>query len=550
MQIKNLEKQIESFHNGSAYINLRKEYERLIATKNREIEMLKKARDDEHINGIKIRHIWMDFCEYQVREHERAQYKLLKEIERLERLIRELTRQRDEAIEGRREKIREWYDISAQLEEEKEKNKKLTAQINRDFENSSIPSSMKIGRKKIPNSREKTDRKPGGQPGHKGHPRKWHKATEVKKIETPREYLDEKKYRRTGNIIKKQVIALSISCVVTEYHAEEFIEIKTGHRVCAKFPDGCVNEVSYDGTVKALAFLLTNECNVSHAKTKQLIKEITYGQIDISEGMINNLCREFSKKTKSEQNKIYTELLTTPVMNTDFTNANVNGESAQVLICAAEDRPSKMFIAREKKGHEGIKGTIVDQYNGILVHDHDTTFYKYGNGHQECAQHNMRYIKGSIQNEENLTWSKSMHELFQEMLHYRNTISNGILDARQVANFERRYDEIIKIAEKEYEYNPPSKYYREGYNLYLRLKKYRENELLFLHDIRVPTNNSICERLARVYKRKQKQAIVMRSFDHLEYLCKCLSVLYSLRAESKNMYDQVTTIFNRNPILS
>ena len=35
-----------------------------------------------------------------------------------------------------------------------------------------IPSSKSIKRKKIANSREKTGRKPGGQPGHPGHRRK------------------------------------------------------------------------------------------------------------------------------------------------------------------------------------------------------------------------------------------------------------------------------------------------------------------------------------------------------------------------------------------
>lgn len=62
---------------------------------------------------------------------------------------------------------REFYRVGAELEEEKGLNQKLTAQVNLDFENSSIPSSQqKPGRKKIPNSRVKTDRKPGGQPGH------------------------------------------------------------------------------------------------------------------------------------------------------------------------------------------------------------------------------------------------------------------------------------------------------------------------------------------------------------------------------------------------
>ena len=52
-------------------------------------------------------------------------------------------------------------DPAARLEEEQGKNLKLRAQINRDYENSSIPSSKTIKRKKITNSREKSGRNPG-----------------------------------------------------------------------------------------------------------------------------------------------------------------------------------------------------------------------------------------------------------------------------------------------------------------------------------------------------------------------------------------------------
>lgn len=40
-----------------------------------------------------------------------------------------------------------------------------------------IPSSKTLRKKKITNSREKTGRKPGGQPGHKGHCRKKQEPT-------------------------------------------------------------------------------------------------------------------------------------------------------------------------------------------------------------------------------------------------------------------------------------------------------------------------------------------------------------------------------------
>ena len=67
----------------------------------------------------------------------------------------------------------------AQLEDEKAKNQKLLAQLHRDYENSSKPSSMTPNHKKISNNREKTDRKPGGQPGHPGHCRKKQEPTKV-----------------------------------------------------------------------------------------------------------------------------------------------------------------------------------------------------------------------------------------------------------------------------------------------------------------------------------------------------------------------------------
>ncbi len=49
--------------------------------------------------------------------------------------------------------------VAAQLEEERGKNKKLTAQLNKDFENSSIPSSkQKAGKKKKPTAVKKQGR--------------------------------------------------------------------------------------------------------------------------------------------------------------------------------------------------------------------------------------------------------------------------------------------------------------------------------------------------------------------------------------------------------
>lgn len=82
--------------------------------------------------------------------------------------------------------------------------------------------------------------------------------------------------------------------------------------------------------------------------------------------------------------------------------------------------------------------------------------------------------------------------------------------------------------------------------MYNRLRKYKENELLFLHDMQIPDNNDLCERLARLYKRNQKQATVFRSDASQIYICNGLSVVHDLKSEGKDLFKTMTEIFNRS----
>nr|WP_287082728.1 DUF6444 domain-containing protein [Blautia sp. LMAG:36] len=105
------------------------------------------------------------------------QKKAAQELQEMEKRALLAEKQRDDALDKVKELRLQFYETAARLEEEQGKNLKLRAQINRDYENSSIPSSKIIKRKKITNSRKKSGRKPGGQPGHKGHSRKKQEPT-------------------------------------------------------------------------------------------------------------------------------------------------------------------------------------------------------------------------------------------------------------------------------------------------------------------------------------------------------------------------------------
>ena len=549
LQYKNraLSRQVEEFKSGEKYVKMEADYKKLLRFHNQEMKRMKQELARAHSEIVTVRRYWGEVMDDLDKEHQAEVSRLLSKIKQLEKENLELAGQRDAAKDKLRERTQQYYDVAAQLEEERGKNKKLTAQLNKDFENSSIPSSkQKAGKKKIPNSREKTGKKQGGQPGHKGHPRKQHTPDVTYEIPAPAEYTDNPDYYETGKIIRKQKVSVILNAQIIEYTTKEYRNRKTGARVHAPFPEGYVNEVNYDGTVKALAFLLGNECGVSHGKIRRLLSELTNGEIEISDGMINGLCAEFSSKTDREKEEIIKKLMTSPVMNVDFTNASVNGKSAQVLVLASPSADAALYIGREKKGHKGVEGTPLENYAGTIVHDHDTTFYRYGTGHQECTQHDIRYLIGSIQNEPELEWNKQMLELFRKMLHYRNSLSeNEDLSPSMVSEFEAEYDRILETAQKEYADEPPGDYYREGYNMFLRLRKYKENELLFLHDKRVPANNSLCERLARVYKRKQKQAVTLRSQENLCYICDSLSIVYLLRSNGENVYQKIAEIYGR-----
>ena len=134
-----------------------------------------------------------------------------------------------------------------------------------------------------------------------------------------------------------------------------------------------------------------------------------------------------------------------------------------------------------------------------------------------------------MDNEADRTWNKEMRSLIQEMIHYRNSLpEEATPDTEKVKEYEERYRAILRKEKEEYEYIPASEYYKDGYNLYLRMEEYMSNHILFLHDHRVPATNNESERLLRRYKRKQQQAASFRGFETIEYLCQSMSMLIDM----------------------
>ena len=428
----------------------------------------------------------------------------------------------------------ELYSVKKQLEEANETIAKLKAQMNRDHENSSLASSQKTFSKKIKNSREKTERKPGGQPGHAGHKRPHMEPTNpVIDLPVSADILNNPDFYPTNEFVTKQIADLEISVSVTEYRAQIFRSRSTGQRIHAPFPNGIVNEFNYGENAKALAFLLNNYCNVSIDKTSELIMGLSDGKIALSKGLINSLSKQFSTATVEERQKIYSMLLLAPSMHSDATPGKVNGKTVQVIVCANQDE--LLYFFREHKGHEGIKGTPVEEYQQILIHDHDITYYGYGSDHQECLAHILRYLQDSIDNEPDLTWNRKMKDFLSGTIH--EVKQDRILSEYKIIALEEEYDRILRIADTEYGLHPPHKYYPAGFNLFTRMRQYRDNHLLFLHHPEIEYTNNISERALRKFKRKFKQAVTFRSYNSVDDLCNCMGIIETRRLQGCDIFS-------------
>lgn len=496
------------------------------------------------------------FYEAEIKKHVNKEKQLQKQCDRFHQLwqsaVKELRSKGDVIeiliqLEDARKELdslrQENATLLSQVSELLDVNKHLKAQLNRDYENSSIPSSQKPNHKKIKNSRKPTNRKPGAQTGHAGHRRPHLEPTKTEYIPVPEQILSNPDYYLTGKNITKQYVDIEVSVNVTEYSTPEYRSRSTGKRGHAPFPTGIANELTYGSNVKALAFLLNNYCNVSLDKTQELIEGISKGKIILSKGLINGLCKEFSASTSEDRKHIFSRLLQAPVMYSDATNGRVNGKSTFVIVCANENE--MLYFFRDHKGHAGLKGTPVAEYQQILVHDHDKTYYNYGAEHQECLAHVLRYLQDSIDNEPDYTWNHLMKEFLSSMIHSVKDKRNTLTE-EEILFFEKQYDAILSTGTAEYAAMPPNRYYRDGYNLHKRMLEYRHNHLLFLRHPEIEYTDNISERALRKYKRKQKQAVTFRSTENVIYLCDAMSIIETNRLQGADIFQTARAAFNKS----
>lgn len=423
----------------------------------------------------------------------------------------------------------------------KDDNDRLKKIVNNNSNNSSKPPSTDI-KKNIPNNREKTTKKRGAQQGHTAH--FLSKENIRKKIENKEiEHQVINVGKPQGEFLSKYVIDIEVRTIAKEYR---FYKDEHGKY---NVPKEFKTDVQYGSGIKTLCAILNTEEVVAINRLTNFVSCISHGLLKISNGTIVNFIKELNTKSEHIRDKIKEKLLNSNLMYTDATTARSENKNISIRNYSTDEYT--LLVATQGKGKKYIEeSNILNRYTGSLVHDHETVIYNYGDKHIECNVHVSRYLKGCYENTGH-KWALKMRAFLCSLNEYRKKLKlQNIekMEEEKLKNYSRRYDEIL---EEGYEENKKikKKFLRQDEQRLLnRLKKYKDNHLLFLYDFTTPFDNNLSERELRHIKMKQKISGYFSSFDGAKIYSNIKSLIITFKKQGKNFYNEIFNIYENNPV--
>ena len=191
--------------------------------------------------------------------------------------------------------------------------------------NSSIPPSQDPNRQ-TKSLRKKSNKKVGGQKGHKG--------SKLKKVEIPDKIiLHDISHCKCCNTLLTEKGALKsrqifdipkIKIAVTEHQIVTKICTQCGTKNKSKFPEDLVQEAQYGNNIKSFGVYLQNYQMIPYARCVELIYDVTGHKI--SAGSLANFQAKIYRQLDPFEQKIKTLLLQKPVLNVDETGVRMNGK--------------------------------------------------------------------------------------------------------------------------------------------------------------------------------------------------------------------------------
>jgi transposase len=304
------------------------------------------------------------------------------------------------------------------------------------------------------------------------------------------------------------------------------------------FPLDMPAPLQYGNGIKAFAIhLIVSQMVALNRVQKQIAAMIN---VVLSEASLLKFVLRLHQSLEEWEANSIEHLLQADSLHVDETSFRVEGKNHWIHVYSSGGTTLKLL--HRKRGKEAIVGlNIIPRYGGVIIHDCWASYLSYNHcGHGLCGSHLLRELVFVIDSNQ-YRWARNMKKLLQETCRTVAERKEKSLTAKEYANLQKRYRNIITRGGKELPEIPPKPKGKRGklaksdaHNLWERMQKYETAILLFAKKPYVPFTNNRAERDLRMAKVKQKVSGCFRRKQYAYAYCRISSYLQTMANQGVN----------------
>jgi transposase len=411
------------------------------------------------------------------------------------------------------------------------------------------PSSDGLGKKpRIAGSlRGASDKKSGGQVGHKGDTLRRTETPDIIKTHTATACAHcraKLTAAMTSGVEKRQVFDMPKPRLeVTEHQAQIYTCAHCHGTTKAAFPEDVTSHAQYGARIKAAAIYLNAQQLIPEDRVVEVMNDL-FGAKGLCSASIVAWGTAKAEALQPFVEHISQLLDTASVRHLDETGFRIGGKTQWLHVLSTSLLTH--YRASEKRG--AIPRTL---QGGIIVHDHFKPYYTLaGLRHALCNAHHLRELKALIEIEKEPWASKMFRLLLKACKAVANAKAQGavVLAERIKRRILILYDAIVMRGWVFHEQLPPlvprndscrRHPRRPGHNLLIRLRDFKHDVLRFLEDFAVSFTNNQAEQDIRMMKVKMKISGSFRTKAGAETFASLRSAISTARKQRWNILNSL-----------
>ena len=436
----------------------------------------------------------------------------------------------------------------------------LEARLGQHSQNSHRPPASDGPRTPHRSPRPRSDKAPGGQPGHPGHT--------LALTATPDQVVAHHPAQCAGcgaalsavpatTVQRRQVVDLPpLRLAVTEHQAATVCCPHCQQPTTAPFPPEAARPIQYGPRLLGLSVYLRHYQWLPYLRIGELLADL-FGA-GPSAGTLHQASLTCAAALATVEAAIETALSTAAVAHADETSIVVAGRRRWVHVVSTAWLTHYAWHA--KRGHAATDAIgILPAFRGRLIHDAWASYWHYACRHGLCNAHHLREL-AAIAEQPGQAWAGTLRALLVEMKrHVDQGRAAGLTGSPpgERAPLVARYRALLAAG---YAANPPPVRLPDGpkrgrlkqskaRNLLDRLTAREDEVLAFLHDWTVPFDNNLAERDLRMIKVQQKISGTFRDAAGADAFCRIRGYIATLRKQARHVLTALEQAFAGQPPL-